>query len=90
MKTYILNFKDKETPASMHDYLALMLELPKFYGRNLDALYDCLTSITTPTSITIVNIDPDNAMHRRTLGVFKDAAADNERLRLQPGQDRWV
>lgn len=43
MKTYILNFKDKETAGSLHDYLASMPDLPKQYGRDPDALYDCLT-----------------------------------------------
>ena len=26
-----------------HDYLAEALNLPDYYGKNLDALYDCLT-----------------------------------------------
>ena len=43
MNTYILNFNDKKTPAEMHDYLKLMLQLPEHYGRNLDAFYDVLT-----------------------------------------------
>lgn len=31
---------DKET---LHTYLAQALDLPAYYGRNLDALHDCLT-----------------------------------------------
>ncbi|MGE0723574.1 MAG: barstar family protein [Alphaproteobacteria bacterium] len=30
--------------AEAHDYLARGLGLPPHYGRNLDALYDCLTT----------------------------------------------
>ena len=90
MKTYILNFKDKETSDSLHDYLASMLDLPKHYGRNLDALYDCLTSITAPTSIKVANVNRNNPLHTRTMQVLKDAADDNARLRLLDEQKEWV
>ena len=33
------NFKTRETA---HTYLKEILHLPDYYGRNLDALYDCL------------------------------------------------
>ena len=29
-----------------HSYLASMLSLPEYYGKNLDALYDCLCDLT--------------------------------------------
>lgn len=90
MKTYILNFKDKETPAEIHEYLKEMLELPNYYGRNLDALYDCLTSITAPTGIAIANIDTNNEFQRRLLNVMRDAADDNQRLKLLPKPEGWV
>jgi ribonuclease inhibitor len=90
MKTYILNFKDKETADSLHDYLASMLDLPKHYGRNLDALYDCLTSITAPSRIMVANINGDNPLHKSTMNVLKDAADDNSRLQLLPVQGGWV
>ena len=34
---------DKEV---LHDVLAEELQLPEWYGRNLDALHDCLTELT--------------------------------------------
>ena len=90
MNTYILNFNDKKTPAEMHDYLKLMLQLPDHYGRNLDALYDCLTSITAPTTISIANLDTGNDFQMRVLNVLRDAADDNTRLRLLPKPEIWV
>ena len=90
MKTYILNFDNKKTPESLHGYLAKMLDLPTHYGYNLDALYDCLSSLTAATNITIVNIDDSNQLHRRALEVFKDAAEDNPKLHLLPPQDFWT
>ena len=89
MKTYILNFDNKETAESLHNYLAKMLDLPTHYGHNLDALYDCLTAFTAATNITIANIDESNSLHCRTLEVFRDAAAANPKLHLQTTQDNW-
>jgi len=90
MKTYILNFKDKATPESLHKYLAAMLDLPVHYGHNLDALYDCLTSLSSAAHITIANIDESNPLHRRALDVFNDAATANPKLHLQPPHDCWI
>ena len=33
------------TKDTVHDALAAALELPEWYGRNLDALHDCLTQL---------------------------------------------
>ena len=40
---------------SLHDTLSASLLLPDWYGRNLDALYDCLTDIQEETEIQILN-----------------------------------
>ena len=39
--------------AELHDTLQSQLDLPEYYGRNLDALYDCLTDLHQPTQIEI-------------------------------------
>lgn len=39
----------------LHDALAKALSFPFYYGRNLDALYDCLTEITTDTHLELHN-----------------------------------
>ena len=41
-REYKLDFTGLTTKEELHDYLAKNLELPEYYGRNLDALYDCL------------------------------------------------
>lgn len=38
----------------LHDFLAQELSLPAYYGRNLDALADCLGDISEPTLIGVV------------------------------------
>ena len=39
-----------------HDAMASKLRLPDFYGENLDALYDCLTSIGHRTTINLIGV----------------------------------
>ncbi len=43
---------DKET---LHDTLTSSLQLPDWYGRNLDALYDCLSDIHEDTEIRVLH-----------------------------------
>jgi ribonuclease inhibitor len=43
------------TRDALHDHLAQQLQLPEHYGRNLDALYDLLTEISIPVTVTLVN-----------------------------------
>ena len=45
----------KKIKKESHDYLIRKLDLPDYYGRNLDALYDCLTEIGVETQIELIN-----------------------------------
>ena len=45
-------FTDK---AAAHDHLAKRLELPTWYGRNLDALYDLLTGYVRPCHVVVIH-----------------------------------
>ena len=57
-----------------HDYLQEMLGLPDYYGRNLDALYDCLTDFNDLT-LVIVNSEYAGEYFDELLPVFEDACA---------------
>jgi len=46
------NIKDRRM---LHDILARELKLPEWYGRNLDALHDCLEDFPEKPEIVIVN-----------------------------------
>jgi ribonuclease inhibitor len=55
------------TPEEFHEAIAHVLGLPDDYGRNLDALWDCLTGwVDTPTTI----VWKDYAVSREALGEF--------------------
>ncbi len=60
-----------------HEYLQEMLELPDYYGKNLDALYDCLTSFC---DVEFAIFEQDSPYWRRVKKVFLRAATVNERI----------
>lgn len=58
-----------------HDYLMKALNLPDYYGKNLDALYDCLTEMEC--DIELINA---GEVDRDIIDTFFDAAAENQFL----------
>ncbi len=69
--------RDRET---FHALLAERLHLPDWYGRNLDALHDCLTDAADVT-LVLRNAGAMTAAlgayGEAALRVFRDAAAEN-------------
>ena len=47
MKLIELDLNTFETKEDVHSFLAEEMEFPEYYGNNLDALYDVLTSELT-------------------------------------------
>lgn len=68
------------TKDAIHDALATALDLPEWYGRNLDALHDCLTQLQ---DVELVLIGwPDEGYLARARRVILDAAWENDRLTM--------
>ncbi len=70
----------------LHTYLAKKLAFPDYYGKNLDALNDCLCERDKPLHITVTYAD---RLKERLgdygetfLQVLQDAAEENERISL--------
>lgn len=53
MKTIILNGLDIISMSEIHNIFSEELDFPEYYGRNLDALYDCLSDVTEEVEIVI-------------------------------------
>lgn len=72
---------------TLHDILSSKLTLPEWYGRNLDALYDCLTDLRTETVISLRNraAFEKNLGHygTRFLRLLEDASRENPCLVLK-------
>lgn len=84
MKQIVLDCSRMTGKKALHDYLAQELELPAYYGHNLDALYDCLTEIG-PCHITFLHISELKVLGQygqSLLDVFYDAALENKNLQM--------
>ena len=86
MKSYRVDLGNIYTKEALHYHLKKDLEFPDYYGRNLDALMDCLTDMREDSEIEILNLSElvDNLgdYAERTLSVFHRAAFENRHLSL--------
>lgn len=86
MQTLQLDISGFEEKIPLHRYIKEMMGFPFYYGGNLDALFDELTSITEPIDLTLIySTTPRGKMVEytpRLLRVFGDAARENYNLHL--------
>ena len=62
MKLIELDLNTFETKEDVHSFLAEEMEFPEYYGNNLDALYDVLTSeLTDNYCVHMVRLTGENA-----------------------------
>ena len=58
MKYIVLDFSEVKSWWELHEYFKMVFELPDYYGRNMDALWDCLRcSFEEDTTITIQGLE---------------------------------
>lgn len=83
MRKILLDFKLTHTPEQVQDYLALELDFPDYYGKNLDALYDMLTELREDTCIGMFEPEEerevDSYIHK-VKRVMWDAEEENPHL----------
>ena len=85
MKKVVLDFNGLDSKEEIQEYLAEKMKFPFYYGRNLDALYDCLTDICEPVAIVLnmPNSREDNHLEfylDKLYRTLKDAEQDNGNL----------
>ncbi len=84
MKTIVLDGSLMPSREAAHDYLSAKLNFPDYYGRNLDALYDLLS--TYPHHVMLVvyrRQEMENSLGDYGLNILKtlcDAAQANPGL----------
>ena len=86
MRRVVLDGKLMQSRKALHDYLARILELPSYYGANLDALHDVLTELSEDTELVVT----DSLEMQEALGtygdtlirVLQDSAEENPFLRI--------
>ena len=86
MKTITLDLAHMHSVPCLHNQLRNVLNLPLYYGGNLDALYDCLTEINEKTELVVpaaVASEEELGWYgQQLLQVLQDAAAENKNLKI--------
>ncbi len=77
---FIIECADVHSPEELHRAIAAALSFPDWYGHNLDALHDCLCSLTDITSLVFSDWDCVDAFSNGFHRVLTDAEEDNPLL----------
>ena len=76
MKQAIFDFENIKTIDDFYTEAIDTLELPDFFGNNLDALWDSLTAgIELPVDIRFINLSPEQLEQFYDLLIFLEDAA---------------
>lgn len=79
-----LNAENAASRSMLHTTLAEALSFPDWYGRNLDALYDCLTDISEDTELTMEEGELAFCLGERYVDqlhrLLQNAAAENPHI----------
>ena len=82
MREITINCAKIGSREEMHDLLARELNFPEWYGKNLDALHDCLTAIYEDTRITFLHFSALPFPAAGLLRVLRDSENENENLEI--------
>ena len=82
MKEITIRCTGISSMAQMHDTLARELNFPEWYGRNLDALHDCLTGISEETRLTFLHFPALPFPTAGLLLVLRDSENENPHLEI--------
>lgn len=88
MKSVSLDAKKMLEKEKMHEYLAKKFDLPEYYGKNLDALFDCLCEINEPTLIKLKNERAlDDGTKESLTQLFRDVCSENTLVKFELVKD---
>ena len=68
MEIIILDGRKMTSFDDLHDYLKKVMRFPSYYGRNLDALADCLSELGSHVTVILSDVNTLKA----GLGVYGD------------------
>jgi ribonuclease inhibitor len=94
MKEIRLNGAKMLDKASTHAYLKQKLDLPDYYGENLDALWDCLSTDFSLKKITIYKpaaiIEHLGSYGGSIIKLLEQAAEENEYIQVDIERDNGM
>ena len=88
MKSVILDAKKMLKKEKIHEYFVKKFDLPEYYGKNLDALFDCLCEINEPTLIKLKNENAlDDGTKESLIQLFRDVCSENALVKFELVKD---
>ena len=88
MKSVSLDAKKMLEKEKMHEYFVKKFDLPEYYGKNLDALFDCLCEINEPTLIKLKNERAlDDGTKESLTQLFRDVCSENTLVKFELVKD---
>ena len=81
MRSIKLRFADFADKKAVHDYLSSQLGFPDYYGANLDAMYDVLS--TWPEDIRIYTECSGTSFEAGFCQVLRDLQKENRRITVR-------
>ena len=86
MEVY-LDGRALDSREALHQALSALLAFPAYYGKNLDALHDCLTDLNEPTELIVRGTSALDELLGRRANAFRrvldDSAEENPNLTVR-------
>ena len=82
MREITIECQGRDTRQLMHDAFDAALDFPDWYGNNLDAFHDMLTSIRQDTTLILQHFDKEDPENTGFLLVLEDSVAENRHLHV--------
>ncbi|MBR4010412.1 MAG: barstar family protein [Clostridiales bacterium] len=80
MSIYLLDGKDMTSREAAYELIAREMDFPDYFGKNLDALYDCLSDMSADNTIHFVNTalleEYLGDYAEKILSCFRDASSE--------------
>lgn len=87
MKIVEIDGREMHSKVCAHSHIKKVMELPEYYGENLDALWDLLSTISLPTTIRLQHrealIESLGAYGEQLIDVLREAAFENDALWIE-------
>ena len=86
MKQIRIDGRNVDSLADIHSIFSRTLDFPVSYGRNMDALYDCLTDVSEDVTVQIVHreelYETIGRYEKILIRVLRDATKVNDHILL--------
>lgn len=84
MRKVFINVQKLKEKESAHPYLKKRLKLPEYYGHNLDALFDVLTSLGEETTIYLMQEEVEKESYAgKVVETIWEAAKENGKVKVK-------